>query len=157
MLALLVVPVTCISDDLCAHKGITYVGVHGLVLRFESEYILRALTPSLSVGGVDVCKDMGNTVLELIDGIRVRIEITSTVGFPVEVLVSLKGVVAMDRDGKLDAVAMRFDHKLVKTIQDSVVVDRWRISLKTRETVDLSALSISGLTYQEKQLASSLK
>jgi hypothetical protein len=115
-LAILRLPVTRISHDVCVYRGITYVWVHGLVLRLESENVLRALTPSLSVGRVDVCKDMGNTILELADGIRVRIEITSTVGFSVEVLVSFKGVVAVDRDRKLDAVAMRFDHKLVKTI-----------------------------------------
>lgn len=122
--------------------------MHGLVLSLKSEYVLGALTPGLAVGGVDVCKDMSNTILELADSVCVRVEITSTVVLSIEVVVSFQGVVAVDRDGKLDPVTMRFDHKRVETIQNCVVVCRRRISLNTREAVDLSALSISRLAYE---------
>jgi hypothetical protein len=115
-LALVDRPVNRVSHDVCAHRGVTYVRVHSLVLRLEREDVLGALSPSLSVGGVDVGKDMGDTILELADGIRVLVEVSSAVVLSVEVPVSLKGVIAVDRDRELDAVAVRLHHKVVKTI-----------------------------------------
>jgi hypothetical protein len=96
--------------------------VHGFVLGLKCKYVFRALSPGLAVCGVDMCKNMSDTVFELADRVGVRVEVASAVVFPVKVTVAFQGVIAMDRDLELDTVALSFDHKLVQTVQDRVVI-----------------------------------
>ena len=64
---------------------------------------------------------MSNAVLKVPNGIGVGVEVSSTIPLPVEIFVALESVIAVDRDEKLDAIAVRLDHELVKAVQHSVI------------------------------------
>ena len=109
--------------------------MHSLVLCFESKDVLRALSPGLSIGGVDVCKNVGNPVFKVFDGFGVGVEVASAVPIPIKILVTFKSVVAVNRNQKLDAIAVCLDHELVETVQHSVVPRAGRVSLKFTERI----------------------
>ena len=87
--------------------------MHSLVLSFKCKDIFGALTPSLTVIRVDVCKDMGNTVLKFADSVLASVEITGTVPLSIKVHVLGKSIAVVDGDQQLDAVIMRLRHEVV--------------------------------------------
>lgn len=84
-----------------------------------------------------MCKDMGDTVLKVANGVVVGIEVTRPVPVPVEVAVSLQRIVAMYRDEKLDTVFVGSDHQIINAVQYSIVPrGRSRDPLEAGEVVD---------------------
>lgn len=114
--------------------------MHGFVLSLEREDVLGALSPGLPICRVDVSKNMRDSILEVLDCVGIGVEIASTIPLSVEVSITLEGVVAVDRDHKLNAVVVGFDHKLVETVEDGVIPSRRRITLKRREGIDYCTL-----------------
>lgn len=96
--------------------------MHRLVLGLESKYVLRALSPGLAVRGVYMRKYMSNAIFKLADGVGVGVKVASAVVFSVEVRVRFQGVVAVNRDLELDAIAVGFNHNFVETIQDRIII-----------------------------------
>jgi hypothetical protein len=99
-----------------------YIPVHGLVLRLEGEDVLWALRPRLAVVGVHVSHDMGDAVLVVAQSLCVGVEVADTVVLSVKVSVAFEGVVAVERNDELDAVAMGVVHEVVQFVEDGVVV-----------------------------------
>jgi hypothetical protein len=96
--------------------------VHGLVLRLESEDVLRALRPGLAVVRVHVSHDMGDAVLVVAQGLCVGVEIANAVVLSVKVSVAFESVVAVERDDELDAIAFGVVHEVIQTVEDGIVV-----------------------------------
>jgi hypothetical protein len=119
--------------------------MHSFVLRLESKYVLRALGPCLAVCGIDMGKDMGNAIFEVGDGIAVGVEIASTVPLSIEIAITFEGVVAVDRNEELDAVAMRFHHEFIEATQNGVVPRCGYIALEAIKGINGSALGGFGL------------
>src|SRR5690242_269597 len=90
-----------------------YLGMHSFILSLEREDVLRALCPGLPICRIDVCENVCNAVFEVLDGIAVGVEVTSAIPLAVEVFVALQGIVRVDRDHELDAIAVCFDHELI--------------------------------------------
>lgn len=64
-----------------------YLVMHGFVLRFEGEYVLRALGPWLAIVGIDVSHDVSDTILKILNGVAVGVEVTGAIPFTIKVFV----------------------------------------------------------------------
>jgi hypothetical protein len=114
--------------------------MHGLILRLESEDVLRALRPGLSVVRIDMRHNMGDAVLVIAQSLCVRVKVAGTVVFSVEVPFALESIVAVERNDEFDAVAFGVVHEVVQAVEDGVVVFVGGVALQARVACELSAL-----------------
>jgi len=114
--------------------------MHRLIVCFKSKDILRALSPGLAIIGIDVCKDVSNTILEQTDSVLVRIENLGTVPLSIEVHIGSQSVLCVNKDQAFDTVTMRIHHEFFEEVQNSIIVGRMRVSLKTGEILNSVAL-----------------
>lgn len=121
--------------------------MHSFVLRFERKDVFRALRPRFTVVRVDVRHHVGDAVFVVPDGIRVAVEVASTVPLSVEISVVLEGVVAVEGDDEFDAVATCVEHEVVEAVEDFVVPGFGGVAFETGVAVYLSAFLGGGLTW----------
>lgn len=107
--------------------GKAHVIVHGLVLCLEREYVLTALAPRFPIVGIDMCKDVKYSILELLSCIGVSIEATCAIPSTIEVIIRFQGIEAVETDHELDAKGLGVDHEVVEAIENRVVVGCWTI------------------------------
>lgn len=88
---------------------------------------------------------MSNSLLELGNGLSIGIEVADAVPLAIEVTVTLKSIVAVNRDEKLDAIVMGLCHEVVKPVQNSIVPVIRTCALQAIEAVDGRALCIARL------------
>ena len=117
----------------------TYISVHSLILCLEGEDVLGALRPRLSIVRVHVRHDMSDAVLVVAQSLCVCVEVAGTVVLPVEVSVALEGVVAVERNDKLDPVALGVVHEVVQAVENGVVVFARRVAFEAGVAGELSA------------------
>jgi hypothetical protein len=99
-----------------------------------------------------VCKNVGDTILELANSFTVGVKVAGTVPCPVEATVVFKSIIAVNRNEKLDTMVMGLDHKVVESVQDSIIPIIGARALQTFEVVDRRSLRRSGLTFEIDQL-----
>jgi hypothetical protein len=121
--------------------------MHGLVLCLEGEDVLRALRPGLAVVRVHVSHYMGHTVLVVAQSLCVCVEVAGAVVLPVEVSVAFEGVVAVERNDKLDPVALGVVHEVVQAVENGVVVFARRVAFEAGVAGELSAFLGRGLAW----------
>lgn len=114
--------------------------MHGFVLSLKREDVLRALAPGLAIGRIDVGKNMGNPLLEVLNCIAVSVEVAGTIPLPIEVIRGLKSIVAMDGDEKLNTIAVRLHHEVIQAVQHGIIPVIRTTPLKTIEGIDWSSL-----------------
>lgn len=114
--------------------------MHGLILSLKRKDILGAILPGLSIAGIDMRQDMGNTVLKVPHGVAVGVKVARPIPIAVEIAVSLESVVAVNRNHQLDAMAGCLDHEAIQALQHSIVPAAGVGSFEAVVWVDVGAL-----------------
>lgn len=95
--------------------------IHGFVLGLERENVLAGLTPWLAIVRIYMCHNMSNSILEVIDGVAIGVEQTSSIPLPVEIIVRLQCVERVDRDEQFNAIFVRIEHHIIQASQYLVI------------------------------------
>lgn len=62
-----------------------------------------------------------HAIFEVSDCLAIGVEFACSIPLSVEVFIAFESIIAVDGDEELDAVAMRFHHKFVETVEHCVV------------------------------------
>jgi hypothetical protein len=100
---------------------VSYVTVHSLVLRLESEDVLRALRPRLAIVWIDVRHNMCDAILVVANSFGAAVKVASAVIHAIEILLTFQSVVAVERDDELDAIALGIVHEVVQSVEHLIV------------------------------------
>jgi hypothetical protein len=95
--------------------------VHSLVLRLESEDVLRALRPRLAIVWIDVRHNMGDAILVVANSFGAAVKVAGAVILAIEILLPFQSVVAVERDDELDTVALGIVHEIIQSVEHLIV------------------------------------
>ena len=96
---------------------------------------------------VDMCHDMRNAIFVVAYRFGAAVKVTGAVVLPVEVFLSFQGVVAVERDDELDAIAPRVVHEVIESVEDFIVPGLGSVALEIWEAIYRCALLWRCLAY----------
>jgi hypothetical protein len=100
-----------------------------------------------------MCHNISNSVFVVTNGFRAAVKVTGTIVLPVEVFLSFQGVIAVERDDELDAIASRSVHEVIESIEDFIVPGLGSVALEIGKAVYGCALLWRCLTYNMSGLS----